>query len=68
MSKDITNGHKLELLVIWLVAGIGGTVAVVLTCGLGVVVVTPFLLLMTVVVYLTLTGQPTAEQFQPTTR
>jgi phage FluMu protein Com len=64
-SKDITNGHKMELFVIWLVAGLGAILATLVTCGLGIVVAAPFLMLMMVVVYLTLTGQPTAEQLQP---
>jgi uncharacterized membrane protein len=60
-SKEMTDGTKLNLFLIWLVAGIGAGVINAVTCGLGSIVSAPFLLLMTAVIYLTLSGEPTAE-------
>lgn len=61
MSKDLMEGNKLTLFLIWLVAGLAGCAIGILTCGLGFLAVVPFLELMTPVIYLTITGQPTAE-------
>jgi hypothetical protein len=62
LSKDLMNGNKLTLFLIWLVAGLGGSLISVITCGLGYFAVVPFLALMAPVIYLAITGQPTADQ------
>jgi phage FluMu protein Com len=62
MSKDLMEGNKLTLLLINLAAGSLGALAAILTCGLGLLVVAPYLALMHAVIYLTVTGQRTAEQ------
>ncbi|MGD0901188.1 MAG: hypothetical protein ABR915_25445 [Thermoguttaceae bacterium] len=64
MSKDLMVGNKLTIFLIQVLAGIGGMVAILLTCGLGLIVVYPFLLLLPAVIYLSITGQPTAAEFQ----
>jgi phage FluMu protein Com len=64
MSMDLTDGNKLMLFAIGLVAGIVGTLVTLLTCCLGGLVVGPYLTLMNAVIYYTLIGQPTAEQRQ----
>ena len=64
LSKDLMNGNKLTLFLIWLVAGLGGAILTVITCGLGILAVVPFLALMAPVIYLAITGQPTAEQLK----
>ena len=62
MSKDLMAGNKLMLLAIYTVGGLVGMVLVLITCGLGLFVVGPYLALMSAVIYLTITGQPTVEQ------
>jgi len=62
ISKDLTDGNKLTLFVIGLLAAFGGLAVIILTCGLGLFVVAPFLALMYPVIYLMITGQPTADQ------
>ncbi|MBN2476988.1 MAG: Com family DNA-binding transcriptional regulator [Pirellulales bacterium] len=64
LSHQITTGNKLTLFLIGLVSGLGGLVVVVFTCGLGLLVVGPFLTLLSPVIYLAMTGQPTADQIQ----
>jgi uncharacterized membrane protein len=64
LSKDLMNGNKLTLFLIWLVAGLGGSLISVITCGLGYFAVVPFLALMAPVIYLAITGQPTADQLK----
>jgi uncharacterized membrane protein len=56
------KGNKGTLFVIWLVSGTGGVMITLLTCGLGLFVVWPFLALLYPVIYLTMTGQPTADR------
>ena len=62
ISKDLMDGNKLTLFLIGLVAGVVGIVVVLLTCGIGLLVVGPFMALLTPVIYLAITGQPTADQ------
>jgi uncharacterized membrane protein len=56
LSRKLTGGNKLNLLVIWLLAFCLGLLGLV-TCGLGFIFVGPYLTLMVVVVYLTLLGE-----------
>jgi len=63
-SKELTNGNKLTLLLISLVGGLAGMALIIVTCGLGILAVAPFFSLMAPVIYLTITGQPTADQLQ----
>jgi phage FluMu protein Com len=62
MSQRLMEGNKFTLLLIGLVTGILGAVATLLTCGLGVFLVMPYMSMLYAVIYLTVTGQPTAEQ------
>jgi uncharacterized membrane protein len=61
-SHKLMQGNKLTLFTIGLAAALVAILAVLLTCGLGIVVVGPCLTLLGPVVYLTLTGQRTVEQ------
>ena len=61
-SRELMQGNKLTLFAIGLVAGGLGLLLGIVTCGVGFLAVIPFLALLNVVVYLTLTGQPTAER------
>ena len=63
-SKELTNGNKMTLFLISLVGGLAGTALVIVTCGLGIFAVAPFFSLMAPVIYLTITGQPTADQLK----
>jgi len=65
-SKELMDGNKLTLFLIWLVSGVVGGLLVVFTCGLGLLAVAPFLVLMAPVIYLAITGQPTADQARRT--
>ena len=60
-SKQIMVGNKMTLFAIHLVAGLGGMVVILLTCCIGIFAVAPYLALMSVVIYLVVTGQPTAR-------
>jgi len=60
-SRELTNGNKLTLVLIWLVA-MGLTLLACIPCFLGLIVVVPYLTLMVPVIYLAITGQPTADQ------
>ena len=60
LSMRATAGNKLTLFGLWLVAGLGGGLIGALTCGLGSLFVTPFMMLLACVVYLEMTGQKTA--------
>ena len=64
MSKDLMEGNKLALFLIGLVSGVLGALLMLMTCGLGMLVVAPYLTMMQAVIYLTITNQPTAEQMQ----
>jgi len=67
LSWKITSGNRLMLLAIWTVATIVGAVVTLLTCGLGgLFLAAPFYSLMMPVIYLAMTGQPTADRlYQP---
>jgi phage FluMu protein Com len=61
-AQDITKGNRLTVLAIYLVCGIASVPIVLLTCGLGLLAVVPFWMLLIPVMYLAATGQPTADQ------
>jgi hypothetical protein len=58
-SVEATDGNKWTLFAIYVVAGLGSMVVVVLTCGLGVLLVAPYMGVLTAVIYLGVTGQRT---------
>ena len=63
VSHQITTGNKATLFLLFLVLGLiamGGACA----CGIGLIFAIPFMQVSMVVAYLTMTGQPTAEQMQ----
>ncbi len=62
-SKELTTGNKATLFLIWLV-GTGLAIGAAIPCGLGLFVLGPYLALLHAMIYLTLTGQPTAEQMR----
>jgi uncharacterized membrane protein/phage FluMu protein Com len=63
LAWKITSGNKLTLFAIWALASVGALVITVLTCGIGgLFLVAPFLSLLFPVIYLAMTGQPTAER------
>jgi uncharacterized membrane protein len=64
MSKDLMEGNKLALFLIGLVSGVLGALLMLMTCGLGMLVVAPYLTMMQAVIYLTITNQPMADQMQ----
>jgi len=61
LSKDVTEGNKLTLFLINLVAVVLMFVAMI-PCGLGLIVAVPFFALLMPVTYLMMTGQPTAAE------
>lgn len=64
LSWKITSGNRLMLLAIWTVASVAGILITLLTCLLGgFFLVMPFFSLMMPVIYLAMTGQPTADRF-----
>jgi uncharacterized membrane protein len=65
VSKRITAGNKLMLLAIYAAALMGSMVIHQATFNLGVFVTVPFMLLMSAVIYLAMTGQATAGQSPP---
>lgn len=67
-SVRFMRGNKLTVFAIQLVAGICSLLAIVLTCGLGSLLVLPFWLVLTAVMYLTATGQPLARYAWPEER
>jgi uncharacterized membrane protein len=62
-SKELMSGNKLTLFLIWL-AMVGISLVAMIPCGLGILVAGPYFSLMYPVIYLMLTGQPTAGQLQ----
>ncbi len=58
-SVEATDGNKWTLFATYIVAGVGSMVVVLFTCGLGVLLVVPYMGLLTAVIYLGLTGQKT---------
>lgn len=63
-AKQMTEGNRLNLFLLWLVSTLGAGAVNSLTCGLGILVTSPFLLLLYAMIYLTLAGEPTAEQLK----
>jgi phage FluMu protein Com len=61
-SKALTEGNRLHLFLIWLIATVAATVVNNLSFLLGVLVTTPFLMLMSAVIYLRLTGESLGEK------
>ena len=62
MSMDATAGNKFALFLLWIVAVGIYCIVGLLTCGLGILVVQPFVTLLFSVAYLSMTGQSTAAQ------
>jgi len=62
ISKDLMVGNKLTLFLIGLVSAALSLVIILLTCFVGILAVAPFMTLLAPVVYLAITGQPTADQ------
>ncbi len=67
VSRQLMVGNKLTLFAINLVATLLGMLVILCTCGLGALAVVPFLALLYAVVYLAITGQPTADQMMART-
>jgi len=61
-SRRVTSGNRLIMLGIIVVMAVLGSVINQFTCNLGVLVVTPFTLLLYAVMYVMMIGQPTAAQ------
>jgi len=61
LSRQVMAGNKLTVFLINLVTGIVGLLLVIFTCGLGMFAVGPYLALLRVVIYLSVTGQRTAQ-------
>jgi phage FluMu protein Com len=59
-SVEVTDGNKWTLFATYFVAGLASMLVAVVTCGLGVLLVTPYMSLLTAVIYLGMTGQRTA--------
>jgi hypothetical protein len=57
LSRELMVGNKITLLAIFLVVGIVGWLACIVTIGLGVLLVVPFLMLLNPIVYLSVSGQ-----------
>ena len=62
-SKELMVGNKLTLFLIGL-AAMGIFLVAMIPCGLGLLVAGPYFSLMFPMIYLTVTGQPTADQLQ----
>ncbi len=62
VSKEITDGNKLMIFAIQLVAGLVGQMLGYATCMLGLLVVVPFMMLLNAVMYLIMTGRPTGDR------
>jgi uncharacterized membrane protein len=61
MSKELTEGNKMTLFLIGLVT-VGLSILACIPCFLGLLVAVPFFALLNAVIYLAITGQPTADQ------
>ena len=61
MSREATNGNKLTLLGLYLVVSMLALVLGIFTCGVGLLFMQPFAMLLYCVTYLSMTGQSTAE-------
>lgn len=62
MSTELMTGNKRALLLVWLLSSLAGALLILLTCGLGLLAVAPFLALMYAMIYLIVTHQPTVGQ------
>jgi uncharacterized membrane protein len=62
MSREATRGNKLTLFALYMIVIFATPLVVLLTCGLGVFFVPPFVILLKCVCYLAMTGQTTADQ------
>jgi phage FluMu protein Com len=60
LSNRITRASKLMLFVVWLLASLVGGAVAMITCGIGYLAVIPFIMLLSAVIYLRITGQATA--------
>jgi uncharacterized membrane protein len=64
LSSEVTKGNKFVLFVLAILAALGTGLVTLLTCGIGFFAAMPFLALLYAVAYLSMTGQPTAEQLR----
>jgi DNA-directed RNA polymerase subunit RPC12/RpoP len=64
LSMQFTRGNKLTMFLTAFVAGILGEIIILFTCGLGVFLVGPYLVLLWTVMYLAMTGQPMLDQMR----
>jgi hypothetical protein len=62
IAQAITKGNRLTTLAICVVCFIASIPIVLLTCGLGALAVGPFWSLLTPIMFLASSGQPTADQ------
>ena len=60
-SSELTNGNKLNLFVIWLVVSLV-TSALNSACPVALIATVPYTLILVGVIYLVMSGQPTADQ------
>jgi len=58
-SRDVMVGNKLTVFALFLVTGIIGLLLALITCGLGYFAVGPYVMILSIVIYLGVTGQPT---------
>ena len=58
-SREVMVGNKLMVFALWFVAGILGYLFTIITCGLGALAFFPYMVIMHIVIYLGVTGQPT---------
>ena len=65
VSKRMTDGNKVNLFLVWLLGGLLGIAVTLLTLGLGIFVAWPCLALASAVIYLTLSGEATADMESP---
>jgi len=61
-SKTLMDGNKMTLFTIGLLSMLL-SIAAAIPCGLGLLIAVPYFTLMSPVIYLTVTGQPTADVF-----
>lgn len=64
LSRQFMVGNKMTLFLIGLVTGVLGVLVIICTCGIGIFAVGPFMGLLSPIVYLAVTGQPTADQLR----
>ena len=65
VSQKMMAGNKANLFLIWLLGGLLAMAVMLLTCCLGVLIVGPFGFLAMAVIYLTLSGEATADMESP---